>query len=167
MKYFSLKRLLTLLIAPALILSFTTMPDKANFSGDWKLNEGKSELGEFGARFTPTAIKVDQKADAITIARTRPGFNGGDPVTTSLTLTFDGKETESTGFSAILSQNPHLEWTDDQTLVINTSTTFERNGQTSEFKSAETWTIKDASLSVVSVSSSPRGESTVKAVYTK
>src|SRR6476646_1590055 len=94
-----MKKLLLLLIAPvAMLVSFTSMPDRANFTGDWKLNEGKSDLGQFGARFTPTAIKVDQKADAIAISRTRPGFNGGDPVTTTLTLTFDGKETESTGF---------------------------------------------------------------------
>ena len=166
MKYFSSKRLLTLLVAPALFLAFTTLPDHSNFSGDWKLNEGKSELGEFGARFTPTAIKVDQKADAITIARTRPGFNGGDPVTTSITVTFDGKEVESTGFGNSKSKST-AKWNDDQTLVINTNTTFERNGQTSEIKGQETWTMKDGALSVVSVSTSPRGETTVKAVYGK
>jgi hypothetical protein len=142
------------------------MPDKANFSGDWKLNEGKSDLGQFGARFTPTAIKVDQKADAITISRTRPGFNGGDPVTTSLTYSFDGKETESTGFGNSKMKST-AKWSDDQTLIINSTTTFERDGQTSEFKGTETWTMKDGSLSVNSVTSSPRGENTVKAMYNK
>src|SRR5882762_9831349 len=92
-------KVLFFLIAPvAILFSFTSMPDRANFSGEWKLNEGKSELGDFGGRFAARSIKVDQKQDAITIARTTPGFNGGDPVTTILTLTFDGKEVESTGF---------------------------------------------------------------------
>src|SRR5262245_31094584 len=99
MKYFYYKRLLTFLVVPALLLSFTTLPEHSNFSGEWKLNADKSELGDFGARFTPLSIKVDQKADAISISRTRPGFNGGDPTTTTLTYTFDGKETESTGFA--------------------------------------------------------------------
>ena len=155
------------LIVPALVLlSFSSIPDKANFSGDWKLNDGKSELGEFGARFTPTAIKVDQKADNITIAKTRPGFNGGEPVTTSMTLTFDGKETETTGFGNSKTKST-AKWNDDQTLVINNTTSFERNGQTSEFKSTETWTLKDGSLSVVTVSNTQRGETTVKAMYDK
>jgi len=155
-----------LLIAPAIFMSFTFKADKANFSGEWKLNEGKSELGDFGARFTATAIKVEQKESDITIARTTPGFNGGEPVTTSLTLTYDGKVTESTVFGGAKRKST-AKWSDDQTLVINHVTTFERDGQTNEFKGTETWTMKDGALSVVTVSSSPRGETTTKAVYTK
>src|SRR5205085_8878203 len=164
-----MNKLLFSLIAPAAILfSFTSMPDHASFSGDWKLNEGKSELGDFGGRFAPRSIKVDQKQDNITIAKTRPGFNGGDPVTTSMTLTFDGKETETTGFGNSKTKST-AKWSDDgQALMIGSTTSFERDGQTSEFKGTETWTLtKDGSLSVVTVSSSPRGENTIKAVYSK
>jgi len=164
-----MKKLLFSLVAPAaILLAFTSMPDRASFSGDWKLNEGKSELGEFGGRFTPRSIKVDQKQDNITIARTRPGFNGGDPVTTTVVLTYDGKETESTGFGNSKTKST-AKWSDDgQTLGINSVTSFERDGQTSEFKATETWTLtKEGLLSVVTVSSSPRGESTTKAVYNK
>lgn len=164
-----MKKYLFSLLAPAAILvSFTSMPDNTSFSGDWKLNEGKSELGEFGARFTPRSIKVDQKQDNITIAKTRPGFNGGDPITTTVTLTFDGKEAESPGFGNSKTKSM-AKWSDDgQTLTINSVTSFERDGQTSEFKASETWKLtKDGTLSVVTVSSSPRGESTIKAVYDK
>ena len=164
-----MKKFLFSLVAPAVIfLSFTTMADRVSFSADWKLNEGKSELGDFGGRFTPRSIKVDQKPDNITISRTRPGFNGGEPVTTTITLTFDGKETESTGFGNAKAKST-AKWSDDgQTLTINTATTFERDGQTSEFKGTETWTLtKEGLLSVVNVSSSSRGETTVKAVYDK
>jgi hypothetical protein len=161
-----MKKFLLFLLAPVLLLSFTVLTDHANFSGDWKLDEGKSDLGQFGGRFTPTAIKVDQKADAITISRTRPGFNGGEPTTTSLTYTFDGKETESTGFGNSKMKST-AKWSDDQTLVINATTNFERDGQTTQITSVETWTIKDGGLSVVTVSTSPRGETTVKAMYGK
>ncbi len=168
MKKFFPGQILSLLIAPAFILSFTSSPERASFNGDWKLNEGKSELGDFGGRFAARAIKVEQKEDAITIARTIPGFNGGDPTTNSMTLTFDGKETESTGFGNSKRKST-AKWSDDgQSLVISTTTTFERDGQTSEFKGTETWTLaKGGSLSVVTVSSSPRGETTTKAVYDK
>jgi hypothetical protein len=167
MKKFFPGQLLSFLIAPAILLSVASMPDRANFSGEWKLNEGKSELGDFGGRFAARAIKVEQKEDAISIARTTPGFNGGDPVTTTMTLTFDGKETESTGFGGSKRKST-AKWSEDgQTFTINHTTLFERDGQTSEFKSTETWTLKDGSLSIVTVSSSPRGESTTKALYDK
>lgn len=167
MKQFFSGKALFSLVAPAVILfSFMSFADRANFSGDWKLNEGKSELGDFAARAI-RAIKVDQKETDITITTTRPGFNGGDDVTTTLTMTYDGKETESTGFGGS-KRKTTVKWSDDgQTLTVNSVIQFERDGQTSEFKSTETWTLKDGALSIVTNSTSPRGESTTKAVYDK
>lgn len=159
-------QILSFLIAPVILLSVVSLPDRANFSGQWKLNEGKSELGNFG-RFAATSIKAEQKEDAITIAKTSPGFNGGDPTTTTQTLTFDGKEAESTVFGGSKRKST-LKWSEDgQAMTINSTTFFERDGQTTEIKATETWTLKDGSLSIVTVSSSPRGESTTKAVYDK
>jgi len=166
-KLFYGKTLLSLLIPAVILLSFTTVADHANFSGDWKLNEGKSELGDFGARVA-RSLKAEQKDNAITITRTTPGFNGGDPVTTSLTLTFDGKVTESEGFGGSKRKST-ASWSDDgKTLTVSTTTTFERDGQTSEFKGTEAWSMTaDGALSVVTHSTSPRGESTTKAIYNK
>src|ERR1700754_4611832 len=90
-------KLLLLLLLPAFIVSFTAKPYKASYTGTWKLSEGKSDLGEFGARFAPKKLKVEQKDDAITIARTGTGFNGEDYTTTE-TITFDGKTAETTIF---------------------------------------------------------------------
>ncbi|HTM93312.1 MAG TPA: hypothetical protein VL095_12910, partial [Flavisolibacter sp.] len=70
------KKLLTLLIAPAFLFAFTTKVYKANFSGEWKLSESKSDLGPM-AQFATRAIKTDQKDNDITISRTAPGFDGG------------------------------------------------------------------------------------------
>src|SRR5215475_5849053 len=67
MKKFITKPILSLLVLPAILFAFTTLPDHANLSGDWKLNENKSELGDFGARFAARSIKIEQKDDAITI----------------------------------------------------------------------------------------------------
>src|SRR5688572_23799944 len=157
----------SLLVPALLLLSFTKMADRANFSGDWKLNESKSELGDFSG-FVARTLKVEQKENAIAITRTTPGFNGGDPVTTSVTLSYDGKITESEGFGGSKRKST-AKWSDDGlTLTVNNTFTFERDGQTNEFKSTETWTVtKDGLLSVVAHSNSPRGESTTKAIYKK
>lgn len=157
-------KILTLLLAPAFLLSFTAAPDRANFGGEWKLNEGKSELGNFG-RLAAKSVKVDQKADGITISKTGTNFQG-EEVTTTETLTFDGKVSETTVFGNSKKKST-ASWKDDQTLVISYTIAFERNGETTEIKGTETWTSKDGELTILTNSSSPRGENTTKAVYTK
>ncbi len=76
--------------------------------------------------------------------------------------------TESEGFGGSKRKST-AKWSDDEaTLTINSTTTFERDGQSMEIKSVETWTLtKEGLLSVVTQSSSSRGESTTKAVYSK
>jgi hypothetical protein len=161
------KKILPFLIAPAFLLSFATLPAKINLSGEWKLNEGKSELGDFGSRFAARTIKVEQKDDAITISKTAPSFNGGDATTTE-TLTFDGKESETTVFGSSKKKSV-AKWADDgQSLTISYTIAFERDGQTTEIKGNETWSLtKEGSLSLVTFSSSPRGDITTKGVYDK
>ena len=77
MKNCFLKNIVVLLLSPAFLFAFTLKSDRANFSGEWKLNESKSDLGQF-ASFATRIIKADQKDDSISIARTAPSFNGGD-----------------------------------------------------------------------------------------
>jgi len=169
MKRLTLTKTLLLFILPAVLFAFTTRPDKAMFTGSWKLNEDKSELGDFGGRFAPRKIKVDQKDDAITIAKTSPSFNGGDPNTTTETLSYDGKVSESTGFGNSKKKST-LKWSDDgQSMTITYTITFERNGETSELKGTETWTLsadgKNLTANISSTSS--QGEFTMKEVFDK
>jgi hypothetical protein len=153
-------------VAMVTLATSTLFAQRAALSGEWKLDEKKSELGEFAR--AATSIKTEQKDDAITITRVTPGFNGGDPMTNTVTLTFDGKVVESEGFRGSKRKST-AKWSEDgKTLVVSSTMSFERDGQTSEFKSTESWSInKDGNLSVVTQSNSPRGESTVKAIYTK
>ncbi len=163
------KKLVAFVTVPALLLSFTILADKANFSGDWKLNEGKSDFGQRGARFATKELKVDQKDDAISISRTTPSFHGGDDVTNTETLTFDGKEVQSTGFGNS-TRKSSLKWADDgQSFAITSNTTMDRNGQTVTFSATETWTLEDGgkSLTVTSVRTTQQGDVTTKAVYDK
>ena len=163
------KKLLPFLVVPALLLSFTFLPGRVNFSGAWTLNEGKSDFGQRGARFATKTIKVEQKDDAISISRTTPSFQGGDDVTTTETLGFDGKEVSGTGFGGSTRKST-LKWSDDgQTFVISSTTTMDRNGQTFTFSGTETWALGDGgkSLTVTSVRTTQQGEVTTKAAYDK
>lgn len=162
-----LKPIVFFLIAPAIFFAFTSKPDRANFSGDWKLNAGKSDLGQFADWATRT-IKADQKADAISISRTAPSFEGGDRTTVEV-LTFDGKEVETTLFGTSKKKSI-AKWSEDgQTLTITYTLFLDFNGETNEIKGTETWTLADGGKTLVSQinSSSSFGDLATKAIYEK
>jgi hypothetical protein len=161
------KKLLGLLIAPAFLFAFTYKIEKANYSGDWKLNESKSELGQFD-RFAVRSIKAEQKAESIAITRTQPSFNGDD-MTSTETLTFDGKEAESTIFENS-KRKASAKWSDDgKSLAISYTLELDFNGQTMEIKGTDTWALSDdgKNLTVLTKSTSAQGEFSWKAVYDK
>jgi hypothetical protein len=163
-----LKKFPLLLIVPLFMFSFINAPDRANFSGDWSLNEGKSELGDFGGRFAARKIKAEQKDESITISKTAPGFNGGERTTTE-TLTFDGKESETEIFNGAKKKSV-LKWADDgKGFTITYTMTFERDGQTTEIKGTETWSLANDGKSFTSqvASSSSQGDVSIKAIYDK
>jgi hypothetical protein len=163
----TLKKILGILIAPVILLSFTSRPDHANFAGEWHLNETKSDLGQF-ANYAPRTIKVEQTDDSITISKTAPGFSGDD-VTTSETLSFDGKETKSTIFQTS-TRTASAKWSDDgQTLTITYDLMLDFNGQTTEIKGTEVWTLADDGKTLVSQnnSSSSFGDIEAKGIYEK
>ena len=161
------KKLLAAVVVSAALVSFSTKADRANFSGSWALNQGKSELGQ-RAR-AATQIKAEQTDNAITISRTTPGFQGGDDVTTTETLSFDGKESSSTVMGTA-TRKATLKWAEDgQSFVISSTTSGERNGQTFSFSSTETWALADGgkSLMITSVRTTQQGDVTTKAAYDK
>lgn len=171
-KYFFMKKslltqLLILVLAPVFLLSFTSLPDRVNFSGEWKLNPDKSDLGQF-ANFATTSIKTDQSNDAIIIARTAPSFQG-DENTTSETLTFDGKET-ATKLIGESSKKSKMKWTDDgQSFSITYTLNLDFNGQQMVIQGTEKWSLANdgKTLVVENNSSSDFGDMTTKSVYDK
>jgi hypothetical protein len=169
MNTISFKKLFPLLLAPVFLLSFSYKPAPINFSGSWKLNEGKSELGDFGARGAAKSIKVEQKDDAITINRVSTNRNGEETTRTE-TLTFDGKATESTGGFGNSKRKSTAKWSDDgKTLVVSYTITFDRNGETTEISGTETWTESDdgQTITLKTHSSGGRGDINTTAVYDK
>jgi hypothetical protein len=161
------KKFLILLVAPVFLFAFTTNLYKANFSGEWKLNESKSDLGPM-AQWATRAIKTDQKDDAITINRTAPGMDGAD-ATSAETLGFDGKEIETTVLGNS-KRKASAKWSDDgNTLTVNYVLMLNFDGQTFDVKGNEVWTLSGdgKTLTVQTNASSPQGDITAKAVYDK
>jgi hypothetical protein len=77
-------------------LSATAFGQKVNFSGDWKLNESKSELGyEFS--LAPKAMKVEHTKKTLDLTSTSEW--DGQEVETKSHFTLDGEVTENVGFA--------------------------------------------------------------------
>ena len=167
MKNSFLRLLCFILVTPVFLFAFTSIPDKVNFSGDWKLNESKSELGQF-ANFATQSIKSQQSDSAINISRTAATFEGSMSTSTE-TLTFDGKECESSLFGNS-KKKATLKWAEDgQTFSITYTLNLDFNGQAMEVTGTETWTLSDGGKTLISInnSSSSFGDMVVKSVYEK
>lgn len=162
----------SLLLSAAAIVVFssaTVLNPAPNFSGEWKLNESKSEMGQFG-RGAAKKIKVESM-DAQGISYDRTTTNqSGEEVVRKEKLSFDGKETESTyaGGFGNAKRKASAKITDDA-LIIDATTKFDRDGQEIEIKSKETWKLNDGgqTLTIESNSTSSFGENSMKLVYEK
>jgi hypothetical protein len=137
--------------------------EKANFSGEWVLNEEKSDMGEGGPRWAAGKLTITQKGDTMSVDRSRQRPDGEEFVTTEK-LTLDGKECENMVWQS--TKKSVATWSDDgKSLTITSTLAFEREGEMMQFDSVEIWKLLDENkaLSVDFTSKSPRGER--KAVY--
>ena len=157
-------------LAMAILCSLMLAPTDAlagksvDFSGEWTLNEAKSNLGE-GRFMSSSAITVKQEASSIVIERTRAGRNG-QTRTSSETLTMDGKENviESENRNSVTTVSMSDEGT---SMTIKSDIKMSRQGQSFEIKSTEIWTLDGDVLSIRSTMSTPRGEASATLVYDK
>lgn len=123
---------------------------KPNFSGTWAFNESKSNLGEGGNFGRASQMTVTQDANNLSVDRVRTNQNG-EATTTTEKYTLDGKESVNTSgrgpSKTIVTWSP-----DGKSLNFAVTRSFERDGQTTEFKTSQVWTLTDAkTLSVLSV----------------
>lgn len=138
---------------------------KVNFSGDWKFNEGKSKLDQMGAAFIQTKMTITQGENELTISRTTPSFDGSEMVMEEK-LTLDGKECRSEIWNS-----PRVSkavWSESgDALVITSTITFERDGQSSVINITEEWRLSEdgKALSIKHNSSSEWGERNITLVF--
>lgn len=133
-------RFTQLLLAATLLLA----ADRPNFSGSWKLNDSKSDVG------APSGAtkKVEQDDKELRMTTTK----GGQSTETKIRL--DGKENEN---------RVSARW-EGSTLVIRSRR--EVNGM--KLQSEERWTLDGATLTVQSkVTGMQNGDLTMKLVYDK
>ena len=145
-----------------------TFGQKPSFTGNWTLNEGKSQMGDGRGRMAASKIKIAQDANAITMEKTSTSPSG-DEFTSKEIVTLDGKESVNTIFDNRTKKSTATWSADGKLLTINSTSVFERDGNTMEIKSVEIYKLSDDgnTLSIDATSSSPRGERKQTLVYDK
>ena len=116
----------------------------------------------------PRKIKVDGQKDSLSVQRFSTSQDGNE-VTYNEKLAFDGKETESTLFGNSKKKSV-AKWADDgQSLTVNSTINFERDGQSMEIKITEIWKLLESGkvLSLESTSTSQMGTNTTNLLFDK
>lgn len=137
-----------------------------NFSGNWTLNESKSNVGEGRFRMSPK-MTVKQEGNSLVVDRVRSDRDGQERTMTD-EYTLDGKQTVDESENRTVKST--AAWSaDGNSLVIKSETTMSRQGQTFEMSGTETWSLSADGkiLTVKSASSSQMGDRTVTLVYDK
>jgi hypothetical protein len=141
---------------------------KTDFSGTWTFNESKSTPAEGGFRFAASQMVITQDGNNLTNESIRKNRDGED-VKSTAKFTLDGKDcTNATGFGNN-NRISVLTWSaDGKSLNFAHSMKFERDGQTQEFKSTESWKLKDdKTLSVETVMNFQGEERKTTNIYDK
>jgi hypothetical protein len=166
MKVLSLTMMMAF-IMPAMV---NAQAGKTNFSGNWTMNADKSTMPDGGQGGGPRMgggnLVVTQAANALTVERTRTGRDG-QPVTTTMKYTLDGKECVNS--SPRGESKSTATWSaDGKSLTISTNMKMDFNGEAREMKSSEVWTLTDAkTLSVTSTRTGRNGDVKMTIIYDK
>ncbi len=160
--------LMLMLVVPAVVFAQT---GKANFSGEWILNAEKSTQPQGGQgggamRMGGGNFVATQDADLLTVVRTRTGQDGQSS-TTTMKYTLDGKE--SVNASPRGDSKSVAKWAaDGKSLTIETTRTFEMNGESRTMKTSEVWMLSDPkTLAVTTTREGQNGEVKTNMVYDK
>jgi hypothetical protein len=145
---------------------------QTNFSGTWELNESKSKFGEGGGPGGPMQAKsmiVAQDTKVLSSDQVVTGRDGDEFNITSK-YNLDGTVSENT-FMMDRIRKSVLTWSaDKKAFTINSTMSFERDGETREVKTTEKWSLSDDGkiLFVESTRQSRDGESrTITLAYDK
>ena len=149
-----------LFIITLALLSSTAFGQRANFSGDWKLNEGKSVLGDQFS-LAPKTLNVVHKRktfDLISMSE----FNG-ESVEGNQHLTLDGEECENPGFMDSVTKSTALYDKKAKTLTVVTKGSV----QGYDYTLTQTFSMKEGNLVVESEAASDMGEMAETFVFDK
>jgi hypothetical protein len=147
-------------------INLNAQAKKTDFSGIWSINEGKSNFGEGGSRKT-MKMTIEQKDNTLSIERLSKNQQGEESTSVEK-LTLDGKECINT-INERQKKSTVTPAADGSGLTITATITFDRDGQTMEINSVETWKQgENANTLLVDYhSKSARGERQQSLVYDK
>src|SRR5450759_4870091 len=136
-----------------------------NFSGNWALNESKSNFGDSPFRMAASIMIVKQEGNSLSTERTMNSPDGQEMKMTGK-YTMDGKECENSGFMDSKTKST-VKWSaDNKSITIASSTIFNMNGDNMEMKASETWILDgDKTLKIETTTSMPDGEMKTSLVY--
>lgn len=154
-------------IGVALFSMVAMAPAPVNLSGEWSLNNDKSEFGNSQFRFAANKLKITQDASNISIERSGTGRNG-EAYSYTEKMTLDGKESENSTFQG-RTRKSTAKWSPDgKSLTITSTMSFDRNGETFTVNSTEVYSLSSDKVLAIDVdSTSPRGETKNKLIYDK
>jgi hypothetical protein len=140
--------------------------DRPDFTGNWQLDETKSNMGEGNFRRGASSMTVRQDDHLINIERVSQNRNG-EEMQVSEKVTLDGKETDNSVDGRV--RKSTARWAaDGKSLTINTHLEFSRDGNTLTFDIVEIWKLQDVNtLNIGYTSHSSRGDQIRKFVYNK
>jgi hypothetical protein len=151
----------------AFIMATAAVIHSVNLSGEWTLNKGKSEFGQYGENIAPKKITINSTDNSVTIERLSPTMTG-EEYTNKETLTFDGKEALSVLWASNTKKSTAKWSADGQSMLVSSIINFDNNGEKMEITVEEIWKLTaDGQLSLQSTSNSSFGTLEMKLIYDK
>jgi hypothetical protein len=149
------------MIVALMLLASAALAQKVNFTGEWKLNEGKSTLGkEFS--MAPAFITVTHTRKTLDLKTTNV-WNGQQVVNESH-FTLNGKETENVGFGETPTNSTAEANKKTRTLKVFTRGSSEGIG---DWTSTQILSMQDGQLVIDFTAASDMGEITESYVFDK
>jgi hypothetical protein len=146
---------------------------RVNFSGEWKLNQSKSDLGGkfplciFGNdRMRSRTLRITNQKDFLAID-VASSLADGSLTTNQEKLIFDCKETAPT-FVGFPRKTSAANWSaDGKTMTVFSVRSFDENGKTADFRVTEIWKLVEDgnSISIDVTSQAQNGDHTMKLIY--
>lgn len=145
----------------AALIAASATGQTPDFSGSWKLNTGKSKLGDQFS-MAPYAIIIKQQGNDLSVEK-HSSFQDQE-FTTNDKFTLDGKECMNTGFMDSQKKSTAL-WSDDKTSLKIVSKM--QMGDGGEITITEIYKMDGSNLILESTASSSFGDMSETMVYDK
>lgn len=140
-------------------------PKPADFSGDWVLDEDRSDMGRMGLGFAPARLGVVQKDNSLAVRTTRIVESADDQVTEE-TLSLDGTESKSEFRNLPRVTTARLSGNGDS-IVIESTLASIRGPEGPKTVITDSWRLLDGGrhLSIQRHMTSPRGEQSMTMIF--